>query len=703
VTETLDVLRGIPAPESRWDEAAASGRSLLDGLVYRSNLLGADRALANQGGGNTSAKGTIVDHAGRETRVLWVKGSGTDLATITEGGFPGLRLDELLPLREREGMSDAEMVDYLLCSAIRPDQPRPSIETLLHAFVPATHVDHTHPDAVIALTATPGGRELAAKTFGDEAVWLPYQRPGFAMSRRIAQLLQEQPAARAVLLEKHGLVTWGDSGEQSYAATIEFVSRAARAIEGTAGGHFGLGGRHTAALEGGVDELLVRSLPALRGALLADADGIVLEVDRSAEAVAFASAERAPEVSQIGAPCPDHLINTKHKPLVVGFDPSVQDADGLVVAFKRGVEEYATWYRGYYDGNLDEETRQFPIDPAGPRVVLVPGVGIVTSGPDAGRARFARDLYHRAIAVEDAADALGGFRSLSEAEAFAIEYWPLERYKLAQAPPRGELAGRVALITGGASGIGRATARLLAARGAHVVVADLNLEGAEEVADELLADHGLRRALAVRVDVTDEDAVVEMTRRTVLEYGGLDILVASAGLATSSPITETSLAEWEQNYAVLARGYFLAARETFRVLLAQGRGGSVVFVASKNALVAGANAAAYSSAKAASLHLARCLAEEGGPEGIRVNTVNPDAVIQGSSIWSSDWKAERASTYGVSEDELQSFYKGRTKLGVAVYPEDVAEAIAFFAGPRSAKSTGNVVNVDGGVTAAYPR
>jgi rhamnulose-1-phosphate aldolase/alcohol dehydrogenase len=441
----------------------------------------------------------------------------------------------------------------------------------------------------------------------------------------------------------------------------------------------------------------------LRGALLADADGVVLEVDRSPQAVAFASAQRTPEVSQVGAPCPDHLINTKHRPLVVDFDSERDDADALAGALASGVSAYAEWYRGYYEHNLDDETRPFPIDPAGPRVVLIPGVGIVTSGPDAGRARFARDLYHRAIAVEDAADALGGFLSLSESEAFAIEYWPLERYKLAQAPPRGELAGRVALITGGASGIGRATARLLAARGAHVVVADLNLDGAQEVADELVAAHGLRRSLAVHVDVTSENAVVEMTRRAVLEYGGLDILVASAGLATSAPITETTLAEWEQNYAVLARGYFLAAREAFRVLLKQGRGGSVVFVASKNALVAGANAAAYSSAKAASLHLARCLAEEGGPAGIRVNTVNPDAVIQGSSIWSSDWKAERASTYGVSEEELQNFYQGRTKLGVAVLPEDVAEAIAFFAGPRSAKSTGNVVNVDGGVTAAYPR
>jgi rhamnulose-1-phosphate aldolase/alcohol dehydrogenase len=702
MTETMNVLRGIPAPESRWERSTTAGLSTLEALAHRSNLLGADRALANQGGGNTSSKETVVDHAGREVRVLWVKGSGTDLATITPAGFPGIRLDDVLPLREREAMSDAQMVDYLLRSAIRPDQPRPSIETLLHAFVPAPHVDHTHPDAVIALTSTPRGRELAEQAFGDEIVWLDYQRPGFDMSRRIALLLEAKPSARAVLLEKHGLVTWGETGEESYEATIEFVSRSVRAIDEAAGGRFGLGGQRTEGLAD-AEDLLAGSLPALRGALLADADGVILEVDRSPAAVAFASALRTTEVSQVGAPCPDHLINTKHKPLVVDWEPGHHDGDALATAFRAGVSAYTSWYRAYYERNLDDETRPFPIDPAGPRVVLVPGVGIITSGPDAGRARFARDLYHRAIAVEDAADALGGFRSLSESEAFAIEYWPLERYKLAQAPPRGELAGRVALITGGASGIGRATARSLAARGAHVVVADLNFEGAAEVAEELQKAHGPRRCLAVPVDVTSEDAVAEMTRRTVLEYGGIDVLVASAGLATSAPITETTLEEWEQNFAVLARGYFLAARETFRILLQQGRGGSIVFVASKNALVAGSNAAAYSSAKAASLHLARCLAEEGGPHGIRVNTVNPDAVIQGSSIWSSDWKAERASTYGVSENELQTFYKARTKLGVVVLPDDVAEAIAFFAGPRSAKSTGNVVNVDGGVTAAYPR
>ena len=703
MTEVTGVLHGIPIPENRW---AHTKRKLgaLETLVARSNLLGADRSLANQGGGNTSAKGVVADHVGREQRVLWVKGSGTDLASITDKGFAALRLDEILALRERDAMDDAAMVDYLLRCALAPDQPRPSIETLLHAFIPAAHVDHTHPDAIIALTSSPRGRELAEETFGEEAVWLDYERPGFEMSRHVADFLDGNQDARAVLLEKHGLVTWGETSEESYRRTIEFVSRAANAIEAAGAGHFGLGGPKVAECEEeDAQLLLLGSLPALRGALLADTDGVILEVDRSPEAVAFAASVNGSHVSQVGAPCPDHLINTKHKPLGIDFDPSTEGVVELADALRAGVAEYAEWYRGYYERNLTDESRPFPMDPAGPRVVLIPGIGIVTSGGDAARARTTRDLYHRAIAVEDAAEAIGGFGSLTEAQAFAIEYWPLERYKLAQAPPKGELAGRIAVVTGGASGIGRATARLFAQLGAHVVVADLNEQGAHEVTEELAAVHGLRRALAIAVDVTNEGSVERMLAETVHAYGGLDILVASAGLATSASLTETSLEDWELNFAVLARGYFLAARESFRVLIEQGRGGSLVFVGSKNALVAGANAAAYSSAKAASLHLARCLAEEGGPHGIRVNTVNPDAVIQDSGIWSSDWKAERASTYGVTEDDLQSFYSGRTKLGVSVYPEDVAEAISFLAGPRSAKSTGNVINVDGGVTAAYPR
>jgi rhamnulose-1-phosphate aldolase/alcohol dehydrogenase len=698
------VLGPIAPPADRWDAAAGGGLDGLEALVYRSNLLGADRALANRGGGNTSAKGVTLDHTGRETPTLWVKGSGTDLATIAPSGFAALRLEELLPLRARESMDDAEMVDYLRRCALDPDGPRPSIETLLHAFVPAAHVDHTHPDAVIALTSTPEGRRLAADAFGEQAAWLDYERPSFSMSKRIAELLEAQPQARAMLLERHGLVTWGETSEEAYRATLEVVSRAAEALAAAGDGAFGLGGwKVRAASDEEAEQVLVEALPALRGELLADAPGAILEVDRTPQAVAFASSVEAAEVSQVGAPCPDHLITTKHKPLAVDFDPDRDSADDLARGLRAGVREFADWYRGYYERNLTDESRPYPIDPAGPRVVLVPGVGIVTSGADAGRARFARELYARAIAVESAAAAAGGFRSLSEPDAFAIEYWPLERYKLTQAPPPRELHGHVALVTGGASGIGRATARRLAELGAHVAVADLNADGAEAVAEEICSRDGDRRAFGVHVDVTSEDAVADMTRRVVLAYGGLDILVCSAGIATSAPVTETTLEDWERSYGVLARGYFLPAREAFRVLLRQGRVGSIVFVGSKNALAAGANAAAYSSAKAASLHLARCLAEEGGGEGIRVNVVNPDAVIEGSAIWSSEWKAERASTYGVAEEDLPAFYRSRTTLGVNVYPEDVAEAVAFLAGRRSAKSTGNVINVDGGVSAAYPR
>jgi rhamnulose-1-phosphate aldolase/alcohol dehydrogenase len=700
----LEVLGPIAPPENRWAADVAEFATVLDELVHRSNLLGADRAVANQGGGNTSAKGLSVDHAGRETRTLWVKGSGSDLATISREGFAALRLDEVLPLETRSAMEDADMVAYLRCCALTPDQPRPSIETLLHAFIPASHVDHTHPDAVIALTSSPGGLSLAREAFGDEVVWLDYERPGFRMSKRIAELLRNAPTARAVLLEKHGLVTWGDTSRAAYESTLEFVTRAARALDAAGAGRFGLGGARVRVLEDEeADLVLSSSLPNLRGALLAEGGAVVLRVDRSAEAASFASSTRAPEFSQIGAPCPDHLINTKHKPLVVEFDAEQHGAAQLSKAFRDGVAEYAGWYRSYYDRNLTDESRPFARDPAGPRVVLVPGLGIVTSGVDAERAQIACELYHRAIAVQNAAEAAGGFGSLTEAEAFAIEYWPLERYKLTQAAPPGELAGRIALVTGGASGIGRATARRLADDGAHVVVGDLNGSGAAEVRDEIRSAHGERRALAVEADVTNEESVREMVRRTVLGYGGLDILVCSAGVATSAPVVETTLDEWERNYAVLVRGYFLPAREAFRVLTDQGAGGSIVFVGSKNALVAGANASAYSSAKAASLHLARTLAEEGGKHAIRVNTVNPDAVIEGSGLWSSEWKAERANTYGVSEDELPSFYRARTTLDVSVYPEDVAEVIVFLAGPRFAKSTGNIVNVDGGVPAAYPR
>jgi NAD(P)-dependent dehydrogenase (short-subunit alcohol dehydrogenase family) len=402
------------------------------------------------------------------------------------------------------------------------------------------------------------------------------------------------------------------------------------------------------------------------------------------------SSQEAPDLVTIGAACPDHLVHTKRVPLWIPFDPASEDAEVLCGRVRERAAEFRDEYRAYVDRHRDEDTE--PADPDA-RVVLIQHVGLVGVAPTPENAGLSRDLYHRAIEVMAGAHALSGFVSLDEGESFAVEYWPLELYKLSLAPAPGELQGMVALVTGAAGGIGRAVAETLASAGANVVGFDLDADGAAEAAD-----------VGVGGDVTSEDDVAGAFRAAVEAFGGVDLIVSNAGVASSAPIEETTLAEWDRNHAILGTGYFLVAREAFRVLRAQGRGGSLVFVASKNSLVAGKNAAAYSSAKAAELHLARCLAEEGGAEGIRVNTVNPDAVLQGSRIWDSSWREERAAAYGIEPDELEEHYRRRTTLGVNILPEDIAEAVLHFASERrSGKSTGNVLNVDGGVPAAYPR
>ena len=685
----------IVPPTDRWNPANAAGKSELELLAYRSNLLGSDRAVANWGGGNTSSKITEADHRMRASRVLWVKGSGSDLGSIRPDQFTGLRLDDLLALDGRADVSDDDLLAYYERSAFQPRQPRASIDTPLHSFLPATHIDHTHADAIIALCAVPEGPELARRLWGDEAIWVPYERPSFALGRRVGRAVAERPTATLVLLAKHGLVTWGETHETCYRSTIASISRAAEALaEGCDRGRvFSIGSPRRG------DEwrdALAASLPALRGAVSTRRHQI-LQLDTSDEAAAFASRSDLAHLADLGPACPDHLIHTRRWPMVV--DPRSETVEDLTAAFHDSVTAYASRYKAY----LRQSGSAVGTADTWPRVALIRGIGIVTIGRDIAAARLSASLYQRARAVLSMTAGLGGFAPLSETESFAVEQWPLERYKLTLGPAPGELDGRIALVTGGASGIGRSCSLRLAAAGAHVVVSDINADGAVEVATEIETRHGNGRAIAVGIDVTNEDAVDQGFREATVAFGGIDIVVSNAGLATSAPAVKTSLADWDRIQAVLARGSFLVGRAALRLYQTQGLGGSVVFVASKNAVVAGRDAAAYSAAKAATLHLARCLAEEGGGLGVRVNVVNPDAVIDGSGIWTGPWREERARAYGIAPDQLEEYYRQRTGLKVSVLPEDVAEAVLFFASDRSAKTTGNFLNIDGGVSAAYPR
>jgi rhamnulose-1-phosphate aldolase/alcohol dehydrogenase len=681
-----------------WNEAdAARTSSTLEEVLLASHLLGSNRALANFGGGNTSAKGVATDHIGREVSAIWVKGSGSDLATMSASDFTPLRLDEILPLVDRPEMSDEEMVAHLARCQLDPAAPRSSIETLLHAFIPAAHVHHTHPDAINTLACARDGRQLIDECFGDQVAWIDYIRPGFTLAKQVGEAVRTHPGLRLVVLAKHGLVVWGDTAREAYEQTVTVCNQAAELVNRRTeaaprfGGPAGSGGLDADARRAALHELL----PSLRGAVSSQRAKLML-ADVSPSVRELVDSSDGSRVATVGAACPDHLVHTKRVPMWVGYDPAHDTIGQLRDRVLAGAADYRAQYEAYFERNASDGDQIADPDP---RVILIENLGMVTAGTTLKAARISRDLYHRAIEVMAGASAVSQFVSLTEAESFAVEYWPLELYKLSLAPPPGELQGKVALVTGAAGGIGRAILTALAAAGAAVVAFDIDGPGAADAVSEM-GDQGI----AVEGDVTSETAVAKAFADAVAAFGGLDIVVSNAGIASSAPITETTLAEWDRNQSVLVTGYFLVAREAFRLLQTQANGGSIVFVASKNSLVAGPNASAYSSAKAAELHLARCLAEEGGAAGIRVNTVNPDAVLQGSRIWDSSWRAERADTYGIEPDELEEHYRQRTTLGVNVLPADIAQAVLHFASPvRSGKTTGNLLNVDGGVAAAFPR
>lgn len=683
-----------------WEDHKEECGSGLDELVYRSNLLGKDRSVVNLFGGNTSTKSIEKDFRGNDVEVMWVKGSGSDLATMTAENFTGLKMEDIRPLMEKDDMSDEDMVAYLEHCMIDSSHPRSSIETLLHAFLPYKHVDHTHPDAIISIACADNGQEIAKEIYGERFVWVPYIRPGFKLSKMIAEGVQNNPNAELVIMEKHGLVTWGDTSKESYNKAIAIIQEAEDYIEAKAKNHKLFGGSKFDSLnEEKRKEILAKILPIIRGQVSKENKMIVTYDDRQS-VLSFVNSHDAKELSQVGAACPDHLVHTKRVPLYVEWDPSHQDVEQLIENIQSGLQSFSEEYTAYFEHHKSEGDVMFE---AVPRVILIPGIGMINTGKSFTNAKVSEALYHRAIGVMRGSTILGNFVSLNAEESFLIEYWPLELYKLSLAPPEAEFSRQVAFITGGAGGIGTATAYRLVSEGAHVVLADINIEGAEQLAQKINEQYGEKRVLAVKLDVTKEVEVAEAIKQSVLTFGGIDIVVNNAGLANSSPFEETTLDSWNLNMDVLVTGYFLVARESFKLMKDQAVGGNMVFIGSKNSIYAGKNATAYSTAKAAEVHLARTIAAEGGEYGIRVNSVLPDAVIRGSKIWDSEWKEERASSYGIGTDDLEEHYRKRTILNVNILPDDIAESVAFLASSKAAKTTGCMVTVDGGVAAAFTR
>jgi rhamnulose-1-phosphate aldolase/alcohol dehydrogenase len=686
-----------------WDNAHAADLDEPGLLLYRSNLLGGDLRITNFGGGNTSAKIDGRDPLTGETvKVLWVKGSGGDIGSMKRDGFSTLYLDKLLSLKGAyRGLSAEDAMVALFNHCTFNLNPRAtSIDTPLHGFVPHAHVDHVHADAVIAIAACENAEALTREVFGEEIGFLPWQRPGFDLGLKLGAMADDNPRCKGVVLGGHGLFTWGATAKICYETTLAIINKAAEWLAQHGRGEI-FGGAEVAALPPEERRAIVaRLLPEIRKRISAGERKIGHFTD-APEVLAFVNSRDLRPLAALGTSCPDHFLRTKIWPLVLPFDPASNNLDAVVAALDESMAAYREDYASYY------ERCKRPNSPAmrDPNAVvyLVPGVGMLTFAKDKATARIAAEFYVNAINVMRGAASVSKYVGLAEQEAFDIEYWLLEEAKLQRNPKPKSLAGRAALITGGAGGIGRAIAAKFLSEGACVALADIDGAGLEEAVGAFSKQYGTDNVAGVTMDVTDESAVEAAFGDTVLRFGGLDLLVANAGIASAAAFEDTTLELWNRNMAILATGYFLAARSGYRLMKDQNLGGSIVFIASKNGMAASAGAAAYCAAKAAEVHLARCLALEGAPFGIRVNTVNPDAVLRGSKIWQGEWRQQRAASNKVAEDDLEEVYRRRSLLKRSVYPEDIAEAAYWFASDLSAKSTGNILNVDAGNAVAFTR
>lgn len=691
-----------------WDENATANMSEQDLLLYRSNLLGSDKRVTNYGGGNTSAKIMCKDPISeQDVDVLWVKGSGGDIGSMKMDGFATLYMEKLQSLKTlyRGKEWEDEMVHLLPHCTFNLNTRAGSIDTPLHAYIPKRHIDHLHPDSIIAIAASQNSKALTQDIFGGDIGWLPWQRPGYQLGLDLSKIYHENPNLKGVILESHGLFTWADTARECYTLSIDMINKAQQWLDKEmAGGITGktiFGGVKHQSLDS--DErraIAARLMPVIRGHISKDIYQVG-HFNHDADVLEFVNSVDLERLSAMGTSCPDHFLRTKIKPLILPFNPEDNNLEDVLEGLEDLLATYRTDYQNYYEKCKHDDSP--PMRDSNAIIYLIPGVGMLSFAKDKATARIASEFYINAIHVMRGADTLSDYQGLPPQEAFDIEYWLLEEAKLQRMPKPKSLAGQVAFITGGAGGIGQATAHRLLQEGACVVLADIDADNLSTVQDKLSQDYSPDVVHTVHMDVTQEKSVMQGFQSASLAFGGVDILVSNAGIASSAPIDETSLSMWQLNQDILSTGYFLVSREGFKTMKMQNLGGRMIFIASKNALVASPNAAAYCTAKASEIQLARCLALEGASHNIRVNTINPDAVIQGSKIWDGDWKQERADSYNITIDELATHYRNRSMLKQSVLPSDIAQGVYFFASEASAKSTGNILNVDAGHAGAFTR
>ncbi|MGC8595994.1 MAG: bifunctional aldolase/short-chain dehydrogenase [Candidatus Kryptoniota bacterium] len=697
-----------------WNEAEAS---VLAGdeialLVYRSNLLGSDLRITNYGGGNTSCKSTGVDPlTGKETEVMWVKGSGGDLGTMTKAGLAALYVDRLRNLKNiyRGVEYEDEMVQLLNYCIFDLKSKAPSIDTPLHGFLPFKHIDHLHPDAVIAIAASKDGKKITHDLFGGSVGWIEWQRPGFDLALKLRRYVDENPGIRGMILASHGLFTWGDTSYECYVNTLEVIERCAEYVNDKIGKQRAVFGG-TVVEPPSKEERLKKAAqiaPILRG-YCSSHNRMVGHFTDEESVLEFVNSRDLNRLAKMGTSCPDHFLRTKISPLVLNLksDDSI-DIEAVKEKLAPQFEAYRKMYSDYYDQCKHADSP--PMRDPNPVVILYPGVGMFTFAKDKQTARVAAEFYINAINVMRGAEAISEYVALPRQEAFNIEYWLLEEAKLARMPKPKALSGRVALITGSAGGIGKAIAEKFVSEGACVIISDNDADRLKSAAEEFETKYGKDSFTAIEFDVTSSQDVQKAFESAALAFGGVDIVVNCAGLSISKPLEEHTEKDWDLLYDVLVKGQFLVTQKAVEMMRKQNvsegplRGGDILNIVSKNALVSGPNNAAYGSAKAAQLHLSRLNASELGKDKIRVNVVNPDAVIANSKIWSGAWAEGRAKAYGITVEELPAYYAKRTLLNEIIKPEDIANACYVFVSGFLNKSTGNVLNVDGGLPAAFVR